>query len=341
MQSFKEIRMTMKHWLPATALMMIAGSAAAQTAAQAAPAPKIVPPTAAATEVALPPVNPKNFTADTPTADTVNAFLKSLWGYDANRVWSVAAVLKTSAPGVAKIVVFVAEKGQPGAPKSTVFFTTPDGKHAIAESVIDFGATPFAETRKTLQQSATGPARGATGKDLMLVEFADLQCPHCKEAQDTMDRLAHDFPEARLVFENFPLVDLHPYAMQAAAEGVCVRKAKGDAAFFSYAAAVYDKQAALTPEQGGATLAAAATTAGADPKAAATCAATPAAKDDVTASLELGKQIGVDQTPMLYVNGRALPITALPYETLKQIVAFQAAQDGITVHLQPSLNSLK
>jgi protein-disulfide isomerase len=334
--------MTMKHWLPATALtMMIAGSAAAfgQAGATAAATPKIAPPAAA--EQAFPPVNPKNFTADVPTADTVNAFLKSLWGYDANRTWSVAAVLKTSAPGVAKIVIFVAEKGQPGAPKSAIFFTTPDGKHAIADAVIDFGAAPFAGTRKTLQQSATGAARGAAGKELLLVEFADLQCPHCKEAQDTMDRLSHDFPEARVVFENFPLVDLHPYAMQAATEGVCVRKAKGDAAFYTYSAAVYDKQASLTPQLVDTTLAAAATAAGADPKAAAACAATPAAKDDVTASLELGKSIGVDQTPMLYVNGRALPVTSLPYETLKQIVIFQASQDGITVHPQPSLGTLK
>ena len=53
--------------------------------------------------------------------------------------------------------------------------------------MIPFGATPFADIRKTLQASADGAARGATGKDLLLVEFADLQCPHCKEAQGTMD----------------------------------------------------------------------------------------------------------------------------------------------------------
>jgi protein-disulfide isomerase len=332
----------MKFRLPTAILAtIVVGSATllAQTAAPSATGPKAAAPVVA--QVTFPPANPKNFTADSPTADTVNSFLKSLWGYDPNRLWSVAAVLKTSAPGVAKVVVYVAEKGQPGDPKTTVFFTTPDGKHAIADSVIDFGATPFAENRKTLQAGATGPARGAAGKELLLVEFADLQCPHCKDAQDTIDHLAKDFPEARIVFENFPLVDLHPYAMQSAAEGLCVRKAKGDAAFFTYATAVYEKQASLTPELAEATLAAAATAAGADPKAAATCAATPAARADVTASLELGKSIGVDQTPMLYVNGRALPITAVPYETLKQIIAFQAAQDGITVHPQPSLNSLK
>ena len=27
------------------------------------------------------------------------------------------------------------------------------------------------------------------------MEFADLQCPHCKDAQPTMKRLAKDFPQ--------------------------------------------------------------------------------------------------------------------------------------------------
>jgi protein-disulfide isomerase len=331
--------MTMMKWLPAAALMMATGVAMAQASEVETPKPQAAAQKAAPT--VFPVVNPKNFTATSPTTDDVNSFLKAIWGYDENRKWEVAAILKTPAPGVAKVVVFVGENGQPGAPKTTVFFTTPDGKHAIADQVIDFGAKPFAENRRILQDRADGPAQGATSKELMLVEFADLQCPHCKDAQETMANLAKDFPQARIVYQNFPLETPHPYAFRAAAEGNCVRKAKGDAAFFTYAAAVYAKQEALTPDAGDATLAAAATAAGADPAAAATCAASDATKQQVTASVELGKEIGVDQTPMLYVNGHGLPITALPYETLKKIVAYQAGLDGITVHLQPSLGTLK
>lgn len=333
--------MTMKHWLPAAALtMMMAGSAVAQAPQSAAPIQAPGPQTAAPAvpAPAFPPVDPKNFTADSPTVAEVNSFLKNLWGYDPSRTWQVAAILKTAAPGVARIVVFV-EQGS--GPKSAVFFTTPDGKHAISDQVIDFGANPFAEARATLQARADGPAKGPAGKTLEFVEFADLQCPHCKEAQATMDQLAKDFPEARIVFENFPLTGVHPFAYRAAAEGVCVRKAKGDAAFFTYAAAVYDKQADLTPTSADATLAAAVTAAGGDPAAAAACANDPATKANVDASLLLGKDVNVEQTPTLYVNGRPLAITSIPYETLKKIVVFQASQDGITVHPQPSLTSLQ
>jgi hypothetical protein len=44
---------------------------------------------------------------------------------------------------------------------------------------------------------------------------------------------------------------------------------------------------------------------------------------------------------MLAVNGHFLAIDAVPYETLKQMIAFQAGQDGISVHLQPTLSTLK
>ena len=329
----------MKQWLPAAALtMMFAGVAAAQMSDVESPKPQVVAPKAAP---AFPPVNPKNFTATLPTADDVNAFLKAIWGYDENRTWQVAAILKTPAPGVAKVVVFVAENGQAGGAKTTTFFTTPDGKHAIADQVIDFGVKPFAENRKILQDRADGPVQGAASKELMLVEFADLQCPHCKDAQEMMANLAKDFPQARIVYQNFPIPELHPFAFRAAAEGVCVRKTKGDAAFFTYAAAVYAKQESLMPELADATLAAAVTAAGGDPAAAKTCAASEATKQEVTASVELGKEVGVDQTPLLYVNGHALPMTSLPYETLRKIVAYQAGLDGVTVHLQPMLGTIK
>jgi protein-disulfide isomerase len=289
----------------------------------------------------FPPVNPKFFTATTPTVDTVNAFLKQLWGFDENRVWQVAAILKTNAAGVSKVVVFVGDKLQPGKTQQTVFFTTPDGKHAIADNVIDFGAKPFEDTRKVLQERADGPARGAASRELMLVEFSDMQCPHCKDAQPIMDQLVTDFPQARVVFQNFPLVDIHPQAFQAAAWGLCVRKAKGDEAFFKYAQAVFDTQGALTDQDATATLTTAVTKAGGDPNAIAACAKTPAIADAVNASSQLAKDVGVDATPALFINGFPIPVNGVPYEVLKRIVVYRANQDGVPVTLQPSLKTLK
>lgn len=264
-----------------------------------------------------------------------------MWGYDENRIWSIAAILKTGAPGVSKVVVFAGDKTQPGKAQQTVFFTTPDGRHAVAENVIDFGATPFGDTRKLLQERADGPARGAQGKELLLVVFSDLQCPHCKEAEPVTDQLVSDFPQARLVFQNFPIEQIHPYAFEAAAEGLCVRKLKGDGAFFKFAQAVFDAQSDLTADGAAKTFATAAAKAGADGSVVAACAKTQPIVDAVHASETLAEDIGVAATPTLFVNGQPVPLNGVPYEVLEKIIAYRANQDGVPVKLQPSLKTLK
>ncbi|WP_255460934.1 DsbA family protein [Edaphobacter albus] len=285
----------------------------------------------------FPPVNLKYFTASTPTVETVDSFLKALWGYDPDRIWRVEAIQTTQAPGVSKVVVYVTDKKPNAKVASAAFFVMPDGKHAIADAtaVIPFGATPFADARKTLQERADGAYRGAASKDLLLVEFADLQCPHCAAAQATMDRIVQDFPNARVVFQSFPLTEIHPYAFKAAAYGYCVEKQK-NGAFFPFATEVFAKQTALTSDTGDQTLKDAVTKAGLDPNAIDACAASADTKKEVDASTKLAQDLGVDQTPMLAINGRMLPLTSnVPYETLKTIISYQASQDGVSTGAAP------
>jgi protein-disulfide isomerase len=283
-----------------------------------------------------PPVFPKpdpaNFTAATPTKEVVDAFLQANWGFDQDRMWQVQAILKTPADGVSKVVVLIGDKTGKQKPQVLSFFTLPDGKHIITgDDMIDFGATPFADSRQKLQQRANGPYRGAASKELELVEFADFQCPHCKEAQANMDKLAADYPKARIVFQNFPITSIHPQAMSAAEYGACVTKLGGSTAFFQFAAAVFDGQDGLASADGATlTLNSATTKAGLDPAKVAACAATPEAKADVDASIQLGKDLGIGEVPTLVINGRAINPAAVPYDLLKKIIDYQAKTDGVT-----------
>ena len=161
----------------------------------AAPAPAAVP--------VFPKIDPANFTAAAPTKEVVDAFLQANWGYDDSRMWQVQAILKTPVDGVSKVVVLAADKGPKPQVSPLIFFALPDGKHIIVgDAIINFGSHPFADVREQLQQRAEGPYRGSASKDLELVEFADFQCPHCKEAQANMDKLGEDFPKARIVFQS-------------------------------------------------------------------------------------------------------------------------------------------
>jgi len=308
------------------ALLVVAPAGFAQSEPPAAPAPRQGMPSAPA-EAKFPPVNEANFTAASPTKAEVEAFLKASWGYDSNRIWEVFSIEKTIAPGVSKVTVLLAEKGNPQI-ASLNFFVTPDGKHLITQdSVLDFGAHPFENNYRILQQRATGPWKGAAGKQFELVEFADFECPHCKEAQATAERLVQDFPQARYVFENFPLINVHPKAFEAAATSVCVDQEGGNAAFFKFASAIFDAQAELAGKDPEQALRNAVTAAGQDPDKTAACAASPATKATVDASEKLAQDLNVNETPTLFINGRAIPMLAVPYEQLKKIIEYQFSMD--------------
>jgi protein-disulfide isomerase len=181
-----------------------------------------------------------------------------------------------------------------------------------------------------LQQRADGPYRGAASKDLELVEFADFQCPHCKEAQANIDKLVVDFPKARIVFQVYPLEKIHPAAKTAAEYGVCVTKVGGSNAFFTFATTVFDGQDGLATADGATlTLNSAVVKAGLDPAKIAACAATPAVDAQVEASVKLAQDLGINQVPTLMINGRQVPIGGASYDVIKQIIQFQEKLDGI------------
>ncbi|HEY1805700.1 MAG TPA: thioredoxin domain-containing protein [Terracidiphilus sp.] len=309
-------------------------SAPGHQPAEAAPAGQQPEAPPAAPAPSGPPVFPKpdpvNFTAPAPTKEVVNGFLEANWGYDADRMWQVQAIRKTAAEGVSQVVVLIGDKTGKQKPQVLSFFALPDGKHIISgDSIIAFGSNPFADARKQLQDHANGPYRGVASKDLELVEFADFQCPHCKEAQANMDKLVTDYPKARIVFENFPIPSIHPQAVTAAEYGVCVTKLAGSSAFFQFASAVFDGQDGLASADGATlTLNSATTKAGLDPAKVSACAATPEVKADVEASVQLGKDLGINEVPTLVINGRTVPATA-PYDLLKKIIDYQAKTDGV------------
>lgn len=300
-------------------------AAPAQTPSQEPSAP------APATAPAFPKPDPQFFTSTAPTKEQIDSFLQTSWGYDTNRIWQIQGIMKTPVEGLSKVVILVGDKSGKQKPAALQFFALPDGKHIIAgDEVLPFGDHPYAEYRSELEQNADGPYRGAASKDLELVEFADFQCPHCKDAQANMDKLATDFPGARIVFQNYPLANIHPASFTAAEYGACVAKLGGSNAFFQFASTVFDGQAGLaSPDGATLTLNSAVTKAGLDLAKVAACASDPETKQQVDNSVKLAQSLNINQTPTLMINGRQVPIGGLPYDTLKQIVVYQAKLDGV------------
>jgi protein-disulfide isomerase len=263
------------------------------------------------------------FSTRLPSEETVNAFMKQMFGYDPSVSWKIATIRPSEAEGLTEVLVVLSNSQ--GQQNSRLYVTT-DGKHAVVGDIIPFGDHPFTPAQEMLSKGMNGPFRGPADAPVTVVEFSDLQCPHCKEAQPTIDKLMAEEKNARLVFQNFPLPS-HDWAAKAAYYGDCIGRTSPDA-FWKYVASVYDAQKDITASNADEKLTAIAEQSGAKGAETAACAAKPETATRVQHSMALGVALGVTGTPTLFVNGRKISnVSGLPYETLKGLTEF-AAREG-------------
>jgi len=287
------------------------GLATAQTKATAKPADKPADKPASASSTVL------------PSEATVDSFLQQTFGYDPQVSWKIASIKPAPVPGLAQVdVVLASPQGQQG----SRFFVAADGEHAVIGDIIPFGAKPFEPAKKTLEKGINGPSRGPKDAAVTIVEFGDLQCPACKAAQPAIEGLVAAEPNARFVFQNFPL-EMHNWAAKGAAYADCVAQVSNDA-FWKFVSKTYETQSDITADNADAKLTAIADGAGVKGAEIATCASTPVPKAHIDASLALGKAVNVTGTPTLFINGRTIGnVSQVPAESLKGLVEF-AAKEG-------------
>ena len=257
-----------------------------------------------------------------PSEETVNSFLQQTFGYDSTVTWKITAIKPSIAAGLAEVdVVLSNSQGQ----STTTLYVTPDGKHALTGDILPFGAKPYQPAKEALLKGVNGPSRGPDKAPVTIVEFSDLQCPHCKDAQPIIDKLLTEEPNARFVFQNFPLPS-HNWAAKAADYADCVGRSSKDA-FWKFVQGTFDAQSSITEANADEKLTAISDTAGVKGADMATCAAKADTKTRVEQSVALGQSVGVTGTPTVFVNGRRIGnVVGLPPEVLKGLVEFGAKQ---------------
>lgn len=261
-------------------------------------------------------------TADLPSEATVESFLHQQFGYQADLTWKISSIRPSQIEGLAEVNVVLAN---PQGQQLSRFYVAPDGQHALVGEVIPFGAKPFDPAKNALEKGINGPSRGPKDAPVLIVEFGDLQCPACKAAQPTIEALVAAAPEARFVFQNFPL-EMHNWAAKGAAYADCVGRASNDA-FWKFVSKTYETQADITAENADEKLTALADGAGVKGSEIAACATQPETKSRIDASVVLGKKVDVTGTPTLFVNGRKIgQFDARLSDVYKSLVEFAAKE---------------
>jgi protein-disulfide isomerase len=265
-------------------------------------------------------------TAELPSEATVESFLHQQFGYQSDMTWKISSIRPSQIEGLAEVTVVLAN---PQGQQLSHFYVSRDGQHALAGDIIPFGAKPFDPAKNALEKGINGPTRGPKDAPVTIVEFGDLQCPACKAAQPTIEALVAAEPQARFVFQNFPL-EMHNWAAKGAAYADCVGRASNDA-FWKFISKTYETQAEITAENADEKLTALADAAGVKGSEIAACATQPETKARIDASIALGKNVDVSGTPTLFINGRKIgQFDARLSEVYKSLVDFAAKEATAT-----------
>lgn len=217
------------------------------------------------------------------------------------------------------------------------FVISKDGKTLIRTTRMDLTKDPYAGNLAKLHIDGR-PVRGNKEAKVTIVNFDDFQCPYCAmmHAELTQDILKSYSDKIKVVYKDFPLIEIHPWAKHAAIDANCLA-AQNTAAYWNFADDVHsqakdmshgltldqqkDKLDLIAIQQG--------QKAGLNMDTLQAC--VKAQKDDaVKASMDEADALGVDSTPTMFINGQKVS-GAMPADELKKMIDRALTDAGDTV----------
>jgi protein-disulfide isomerase len=241
--------------------------------------------------------------ATNPKADTIEArvekYLRNTYAWGPDFQLNVGPAKTSPVPELLEVpfTVSMEDKSQ-----TATVFVDKTGKFIIRGELSDMSVDPLADIRAKLSP-ADSPSMGPENAKVTLIEFADFECPSCRQ----LDLILRDFlpnhPEVRLVYKNFPLTEIHPWAMTAAIAGQCTYQ-QDPAKFWKIHDAIFDAQDSITPSNVWDKMIDLGTQVALNMDIYRTCLADPATAKIVEQSIDLGHDLNVTGTPTTFVNAR-------------------------------------
>jgi len=140
------------------------------------------------------------------------------------------------------------------------FLLSKDGKKLLRLTDIDITPEGYAktlaknaETRREMSElmkkiNVTGrPWRGAASPKVTIIVYDDFQCPYCAVLYRALfaDSLKEYTDRVRIVFKDFPLFEIHPWAKRAAVDSNCLAEQSNDA-YWDFSDYVHAKQSEIS-----------------------------------------------------------------------------------------------
>jgi protein-disulfide isomerase len=163
------------------------------------------------------------------------------------------------------------------------------------------------------------PAKGPAAAPITIVEFSDFQCPYCARVNPTIKQVEEKYGDkVRLVFRDFPLVQIHRDAAKAAEAGECAHE---QGKFWEMHDKLFANQSKLQVEAMKQT----ATEIGLDAEKFNQCMDSSKYAAEVQKDVDEGSRYGVTGTPAFFINGRMLS-GAQPLEAFTEMIDEELAR---------------
>jgi protein-disulfide isomerase len=249
---------------------------------------------------------------------SAEVYLRNLFAWGADYQIKLGPLSQSLSPDFYVLPLEVTFNGQ----KDTGnVFISKDGKTLIQGQMFDTAGDPYAENRAKIHLEGS-PSKGPADAKVTVVEFADFECPHCRELHEVLGTIEKRYPQVRVVYKDYPLTEIHEWAETAAIGARCAYM-QSPAAFWKVHDAIFDNQDLISAENIWDKLNDFAAKAGLNADTFKACMASPEAKQAVDASRNEGVALGVNSTPTVYVNGR--PNVGGDPATLGQYIDFELA----------------
>src|SRR5580704_8702477 len=240
-------------------------------------------------------------------------------------VWPSAIDVTVSDPKPGPMPGFyeVEVRGSQGtASQAETFYISKDGQKIIRGNVFDIGQNPFKEDLDKLKTEYQ-PSIGTPGAPVVLVEFSDFECPFCRQqAKMLREELLKAYPkEVRLYYLDYPLESLHPWAKSAAMMGRCIFH-QNASAFWDYHDWIFENQEEMKIENLRDKVVDFAKGKGVDADQLSKCIDSGATEAEVDKTKAEGKDLDVNSTPTLFVNGRRM-VGTLQWPDLQRVIDYE------------------
>jgi protein-disulfide isomerase len=211
-------------------------------------------------------------------------------------------------PGFSEVVVHISHEEES---KDELYYVSKDGQTVIQGdpstiTVFNINRSPF-QPNLDLLHTENQPSFGPANAPVTVVEFGDLECPSCKAEVPTIrEFIPMTFGDkVRVVFKDYPLELIHPWARAASDAGRCIFHQNAQM-FWKFYDWMYEMQEGITPGILNAQVFEWAGKNGLDAEKLRACVATKEYDGEVAANIAEGKALGVRGTPSLFVNGHKI-----------------------------------